>query len=172
MAFVDGNRGAGRQAIDMGCGGGADARGLLARGWRVLAIDAEPEARRLLEEATPAARRDRLEIVIGQFHEVVLPPAELVYAQFSLPFAGEHFEAAVQNALSAVTEAGAFVGQFFGVDDDWADDAGVAWVDRSWVDRTFDDFSDLDVDERDEQRPYGCDGATKRWHFFHVRARR
>jgi len=172
MAFIDGHRGAGRQAIDLGCGGGADTRLLLARGWRVLAVDAEPRAGLLLEEATPERDRDRLKIAIGQFHEVALPQADLVYAQFSLPFAGEHLDAAVENALSAVVDGGAFVGQLFGVNDDWADDAGVSWVDRPWVDRAFSDFGELDVDERDHRGPYGQHGATKRWHFFHIRARR
>ena len=172
MAFVDGHKGAGRQAVDLGCGGGSDTRLLLARGWSVLAVDAEPRAKLLLDEATPEHHRDRLDIVIGQFHDVDLPPADLVYAQFSLPFAGDHHDEAVNNALEAVVPGGAFVGQFFGANDDWADDAGVAWVDRTWVDRTFSDFTELDVDERDHRGPYGQHGATKRWHFFHVRARR
>jgi tellurite methyltransferase len=171
MSFVDGHRGAGRQAVDLGCGGGADTRLLLARGWRVFAVDAEPQARLLLEEATPEHHRNRLEVTIGQFHEVDLPSADLVYAQFSLPFAGAHFGAAVDNAVSAIVPGGAFVGQFFGENDEWADDAGVAWVDRAWVDRTFSNFAELDVDERDHRGPYGQHGATKRWHFFHVRAR-
>ena len=172
MAFVDGHKGAGRQAIDLGCGGGADTRLLLARGWRVFAVDAEPRALLLLEEATPEHHRDRLDIAIGQFHEVDLPQADLVYAQFSLPFAGGHVDESVDKALAAIVPGGAFVGQFFGANDDWADDAGVAWADRAWVDRTFSDFTELDVDERDHRGPYGTHGATKRWHFFHVRARR
>ena len=31
-------------AVDLGCGGGRDALELLRRGWRVLAVDAEPAA--------------------------------------------------------------------------------------------------------------------------------
>jgi SAM-dependent methyltransferase len=172
MAFVDGHRGAGRQAVDLGCGGGADTRLLLASGWRVFAVDAEPEALVLLEEAAPEDHRNNLRITIGQFHEVNIPPADLVYAQFSLPFAGGNFDAAIDNALAAVVSGGAFVGQFFGANDDWADDEGVAWVDRAWVERTFSVFTELDVDERDHRGPYGQHGATKRWHFFHIRARR
>jgi SAM-dependent methyltransferase len=172
MSFVDGHRGAGRQAVDLGCGGGADTRLLLARGWNVCAVDAEPRARRLLEEATPEQYRDRLDIRIGRFHEVELPKADLVYAQFSLPFAAERFDASVGNALAAVVPGGAFVGQLFAEHDDWAPDDGVSWVDRPWIDRAFSDFTELDVDERDHRGPYGTHGATKRWHFFHIRARR
>ena len=34
----------GGQAIDLGCGSGRDTIAMLRQGWRVLAIDAEPEA--------------------------------------------------------------------------------------------------------------------------------
>src|SRR6185312_10891899 len=38
----------GRSAVDLGCGDGRDTIELLRRGWRVLAIDAEPAAIALL----------------------------------------------------------------------------------------------------------------------------
>jgi hypothetical protein len=63
IEYVEGNVGAGRQAIDVGSGGGADARDLLSRGWKVCAIDSEPASRRLLEERTPPGHRDGLVIV-------------------------------------------------------------------------------------------------------------
>ena len=172
MEYVNGNIGEDRLAIDVGTGGGADARGLLSRGWRVVALDAEPASRRLLEERTPASARDRLEIVIGSFHRVVLPPADLVYAQFSLPFAGTDFEASVRNVLASVVPGGAFVGQLFGADDDWAPDPHVASVDRRWIEQTFSEFSEVEIDERDHEGSYGTRGETKHWHFFHIRARR
>ena len=44
-------------AVDLGCGGGRDALELLRRGWRVLAVDAEPAAIDLiLGRATQAPR--------------------------------------------------------------------------------------------------------------------
>jgi hypothetical protein len=172
IEYVEGNVGAGRQAIDVGAGGGADARDLLSRGWKVCAIDSEPASRRLLEERTPPGHRDRLVIVTGSFDTVVLPPADLAYAQFSLPFAGRRFEESVDNVLASVVPGGAFVGQLFGANDDWASDPHVVSVDRAWIDHRFADFSDLEIDERDHDAPYGTDSATKHWHFFHIRARR
>ena len=172
MEFVDGNRGAGRQAIDLGCGGGADTRNLLARGWQVLAVDAEPEARVALLRHTSEAYLDRLEIRIGAFDEVELPDADLVYAQFSLPFAGDRLGASTRNALAAIVPRGAFVGQFIAAEDDWAGDPNVAVVDREWVERTFGPFTTLEIDERKHHGAGGPDGTTKHWHYFHVRARR
>lgn len=172
MEFVDGNKGAGRQAIDLGCGGGADTRSLLARGWRVLAVDAEPEARTALLEHTSKAYLERLEIAIGTFDTVDLPDADLVYAQFSLPFAGDHLGASTRNALAAIVSGGAFVGQFFAAEDDWAKDPNVAVVDHAWVERIFEPFTTVEIDERKHHGAGGIDGSTKHWHYFHVRARR
>jgi len=172
VEFVDGNRGAGRLAIDVGCGGGADARDLLARGWRVIALDSSPSSRRLLEERTPDTVRDRLEIMTESFHVAELPEADLVFAQFSLPFAGEDFDASVRNVLSSVTDGGAFVGQLFGENDDWAADPNVASVDRAWIDRAFEGFSVVEVNERNHLGSYGTENDSKHWHFFHIRARR
>jgi len=138
----------------------------------VIAVDAEPDARRILELRTPDTQRDRLEIVIGQFHTVVLPPSDLVFAQFSLPFAGDDHAASVRNALSAVALGGAFVGQLFGEHDEWALDPNVASVDREWIEHAFRAFSELDIDERRYEGPYGTEKASKQWHFFHIRARR
>ena len=47
--------GRGRLAIDLGCGGGTDALELLARGWSVLAVDAEPAGLALLRARIPPA---------------------------------------------------------------------------------------------------------------------
>jgi tellurite methyltransferase len=172
MEYADGSVGAGRQAIDVGSGGGADALNMLSRGWRVFALDAEPSSRRLLEERTPLHVRDQLEISTGSFHSADLPPADLAYAQFSLPFAGADFEASIRSALASVTQGGAFVGQFFGKIDDWASDPQVASVDRAWIEKMFREFEDLDIDERELDGPYGTENGTKHWHFFHIRARR
>ncbi len=172
MEYVDGNDAKGRQAIDLGCGGGADSRALLARGWKVLAVDAEPGSERLLTAGLSPERRARLEITIGAFHEVKLVPADLVYAQFSLPFAGEHFEQSVRAALGAVTEGGAFVGQLFGTHDDWVAEEGAVVVDHLWVEKSLRDFAHVDIDERQYDAPYGTANQTRHFHFFHIRARR
>src|SRR3954470_9388364 len=57
-------------AIDLGCGDGRDIVEILRRGWRVVAVDAEPEALRRL-----AARELPGEItpVVARFEDVPLP---------------------------------------------------------------------------------------------------
>lgn len=172
MRFVDGDNGDGRLAVDLGCGGGSETRELLARGWRVFATDAGPDSKRLVTERTPLDHRLRLEHVHGKFHEVDLPQADLVYAQYSLPFADDDLEAAVDAAIGGVKPGGAFVGQLFGHNDTWAGD-GAASVDREWIEAKFREFSELEIDEQDFEGSYGGSEANqKRWHVFHIHARR
>ena len=171
MAYV-GRDGNGRLAIDLGCGGGAETRAFLAHGWRVFATDGSPSARRLIEERLEPGQEESVTVAIGQFQDVSLPTAELVYAQMSLPFAGKDFDEAVSAALDAVRPSGAFVGHFFGPNDDWIDGENTAAVDLAWIDQRFDGWDDLQVDEVDQEGPFGLEGNTKHWHYYFVMARR
>lgn len=170
LDFV-GESGEDRLVIDFGCGGGADTRWFLERGWRVHAVDVTPEAEQLILDRVRPEAASRLTIDIGTFHEVDLPPADLVYASFSLPFAGSDLDAALANGLGAVKPGGAFFGNLFGHNDTWAPDPEVASVDRDDIDRTFAAFSEVTVQEFDEDGPYGA-GDMKHWHFYIVEARR
>ena len=78
--------GAGRTAIDLGCGAGVETRALLDDGWRVLAIDGEPgtEARLL---RTIGGRHDRVTVRVENFADLTtMPPADLVYSGYALPY--------------------------------------------------------------------------------------
>ena len=57
-------------AVDLGCGAGRDALPLLAKGWRVLGIDKEPDAISALLAATPSSLRDKLETYNAPFEDV------------------------------------------------------------------------------------------------------
>lgn len=172
IEFVGRSRGDERVAIDLGCGGGAETRALLDRGWSVFATDSSPSAERILRERVSEEDVDRLTIRIGSFEVLDLPDADLVFAQMSLPFAGPRLEAATANALSAVKAGGVFAGHFFGVNDDWIDGDNTAAVDRAWITDRFASMSELVIDETDTEGPYGLEGGTKHWHYYFVLARR
>jgi hypothetical protein len=54
-----------------------------SRGWRVLAVDREPEAVKLLGARVPASLRSQLEMRVAGFEDVILPPSDLIYADWS-----------------------------------------------------------------------------------------
>ena len=62
-------------ALDLGCGAGRDTLTLLARGWRVHAIDVEQDAFARLERSVPAKERERLTWALRQFEGIDLPKA-------------------------------------------------------------------------------------------------
>lgn len=172
MEFVDGKDGHGRLAADVGCGGGAETRALLERGWRVFATDASPSAERLIRDRVDPAHRDRLTVAIGSFETIELPESDLVFAQMSLPFAGSNLDVVTEKTLGAVRTGGAFAGHFFGHNDDWIDGTRVAAVDRSWLARSFADFDEVVIAETDREGPFGLAGELKHWHFYFVLAQR
>ena len=79
--------GAGRTAVDLGCGAGVETRALLTAGWRVLALDGEPGTRDRVLATVQGLHRDRLTVDTIPFRDLfALPAADLVYAGYSLPY--------------------------------------------------------------------------------------
>jgi len=107
--------GAGRMAVDLGCGPGTDVLALLSRGWAVRAVDRDKTGLGLLRERVPAASAGRVTITCGGFADVALPPADLVHAGFSLPFCvpGD-FTAVWKGIRQACCPAGCSPGSFSG----------------------------------------------------------
>lgn len=169
IEHTDGEEGAGRLVIDLGSGAGVESRGFLNRGWNVFAMDAEPEAIAWLLTKVEGEQRERLTTAVGAFDQVDLPPADLVFAQYSLPFAeADRFDASVRAAVGAVKPGGWFYGHLFGPNDDWARE-GTTPIDKEGIDRHFSGF-ELSIDEEDADGDFT--GGTKHWHVFTVEAQR
>ena len=113
--------GAGRTAIDLGCGAGVETRALLDAGWRVLAIDGEPgtEARLL---RTIGGRHARLTVRTVNFADLNgLPPADLIYSGYALPYqTRESFDRVW--ALVRAAQTGVLAVNILGDHDAWAAD--------------------------------------------------
>jgi len=167
----------GRCAVDLGCGQGRDTLAMLARGWRVLAIDAEAEALARLAAragggvagwAVPA----RLALRQGRLEDVFLPSADLVNASFVL-FA---LRAPAQRRLfrliaAALRPGGRFAGQLLGPRDSWARRGRC----RGWArDELGPLLSGLVIDHliEEEEATTTPRGEAKRWHLWHVVARK
>ena len=123
FAAEDGPGAPARLAVDLGCGAGRDARELLRRGWRVLAVDREAAAIDAAAAATPAADRDRLEGVVSELVSFAVPPCDLVIASVSLQWlAPADYEAVLARITAALRPGGRFAGLLYGDRDESADD--------------------------------------------------
>lgn len=161
----------GRRAIDLGCGTGRDTLPLLAAGWHVIAIDAEPQAIAVLEAAVPTAWRPRLVTRIARFEQCHLPPADLVNASFSLIAIERHAVLAdlLRRIHAALTPHGRFAGQLLGPRDSWVAGRRVVGLDRPALQPLFAGFrlERLEEEEADAVTPMG---EAKHWHLWHVNA--
>ncbi|MCZ6835949.1 MAG: class I SAM-dependent methyltransferase [Planctomycetota bacterium] len=162
-------------AIDLGCGTGRDTIELLNRGWRVIAQDGESDAlKRMLarEEFADHPFAAHLETRCVAFNALKLPRCDLVNASYALPFAPpEVFDQLWRTITDSIRPGGRFAGQLFGDEDDWASIPDRTHHSRAQLDQLFTEFEmeSLDIDL------YGPHAETKypkRWHIFHIVARK
>jgi microsomal dipeptidase-like Zn-dependent dipeptidase len=156
-------------AVDVGCGSGRDTLELLRSGWRVLALDREPEA---IERVVAEADGDgRLTTEVARVEDATWPACDLVNASFSLPFcAPSRFDEVWARIVDSLRPGGRFSGQLFGDRDEWAG-TGITTVTADRVAELLRPFAveSLEEAERDGTLP---GGRAKHWHVFHVVARK
>ena len=160
------------QAIDLGCGDGAETLALLMAGWAVLAIDREPKAIELIRSRMPAQLQPRLETITSSFEEARLPPADFVYAGYSLPFCRpEYFDPLWAKIAACIEPGGRFAGQLFGIRDSWANDPEMTFLSAEQVASLFAVRFETEVlNEREEDGP--SFSGPKHWHVFDIIARK
>ena len=74
------------QAVEIGFGDGTETLALLEAGWQVLAIDPAPAAAERLRSLVRPAAAARLSVKSAPAEKIKLPPFDLLYAGYALPF--------------------------------------------------------------------------------------
>jgi SAM-dependent methyltransferase len=171
LDVLDGFGGEAHEVVDLGCGSGIDTLAMLERGWSVFAIDAEEEAIRRVRERVPSNLAPRLGTLVSRMEEVELPPADLVWASFSLFFCHpDRFDEVWRRVRGSIRPGGRFGGELLGDRDTWApeDDVSAFTIDEARA--LFEGF-ELERFEEEEEDGEACSGP-KHWHVFHAVARR
>lgn len=178
-------------AIDIACGEGRDTREMLRRGWRVLALDSDPEGvRRTLAQLDPAWRERCAvrQMIMEEIPSLLQPPPigrglgvrcsfasgtpHLINASFALPFCSpDAFPALWQWITRTLAPGGRFCGQFFGDRDEWACVRPKSHFTRA---QALELLAPFDIEHLEEVEKDGSDamGGTKHHHVFHVVARK
>jgi SAM-dependent methyltransferase len=159
-------------AIDLGCGAGSDTLELLRAGWRVLALDRQPEAIQWLISRLEPGYRDKLTTQIVSFEQAELPAADLINASYALPFCRPaSFAKCWQCLTSSIRAGGRFAGQLFGPHDSWASDPDMTFHTLAQCRDLLRDFELDYFFERDSPGQTAA-GQKKHWHVYSIVARK
>ncbi|HVB75183.1 MAG TPA: class I SAM-dependent methyltransferase [Ktedonobacteraceae bacterium] len=159
------------RALDLGCGAGRDTRYMLEQGLQVTAVDADAHAMAILATFP----QERLRAVQSSFVDFVFERYDLINAHYCLPFlARDQFYAVFGRARAALLPAGIFVGQFFGIHDEWntPERAGkMTFLTREEAMQALQGLEIVAFEEEDIDSVV-ADGSPKHWHVFHIIARK
>jgi tellurite methyltransferase len=159
------------RALDLGCGAGRDTRYLLEQGFQVTAVDADANAMAILATFP----QERLHAVQSSFGDFVFERYDLINAHFCMPFlVRELFYTVFDRVKLALNPEGIFVGQFFGVHDQWNTPERAAAMTFLTREEAMQALQGLDVIEFEEEDidSVVADGSPKHWHVFHIIARK
>jgi SAM-dependent methyltransferase len=169
--FIDLNTKVGN-AIELGCGGGRDTVYLIKNGWNVLAIDRENVESRITEKLNEEELKC-FKFLRQRFERLELEKNDLLVANFSLPFCNKNnFEVLWNKINDSILKDGYFVGNFFGVNDEWRIiKANMTFLTKDEVLELFKDFEIIIFKEIEKDMKTGLD-KMKHWHIFSVIAKK
>ncbi|MFE0464016.1 class I SAM-dependent methyltransferase [Kitasatospora sp. NPDC058965] len=164
--------GAGRTAIDLGCGLGRETDALLRAGFRTHAVDMHPDTEQTVRAHTRPADHPRLTVQAVPFGLVRgLPHAHLIYAGYSLPYAAPAELARLWALVRRTLRPGGVLAvNLFGEHDSYHGQQPGSYLTRAQVEQMLDGLEVLRLDEEDADGD--SFGGPKHWHLFDVIARR
>ena len=170
--FVDNISTTSGKAIDIGCGSGNDSVYLIKNGWSVVSIDKENVGERI-SKRLDAEEQKRFKFQQQNFNDMKLKKADLIVANYSLPFCNnEKINYVWKNIVNSIRTNGYFVGNFFGIKDSWNKaESNMTFFTKEQVLNLFDEFDIIKFNEVEKEGLTGL-GNMKHWHIFNVIAKK
>lgn len=105
--------------VELGCGAGNDTIYLIKNGWNVIAIDREDVKTRITKRLNKEQLK-KFKFQRQNFETIKLQKNNLIVANYCLPFCNkDYFEKLWKKIISSIDTEGYFVGNFFGLNDEW-----------------------------------------------------
>jgi len=161
-----------QSALDLGAGQLKDTKFLLAQNFlHVDVVDNEPGVEGVVKDLND----ERIKTTITTFDEFDYKDDayDVVNAQYALPFASpDVFEKVMSGVKRSLKRNGIFVGQFFGVRDEWnTPGKEMTFHSEEEARATFSDMELISFEEV-ERDSRTASGEPKHWHFFNIVAKK
>ncbi|HRH22150.1 MAG TPA: class I SAM-dependent methyltransferase [bacterium] len=155
------------RALDLGAGALTDSKYLLSLGFEVVAVDQEKFSDQIDD--------DKFSFMQSSYQNYEFPEDsfDLINAQFSLPFNGKDgFEILWQKIILALKQDGLFVGQFFGLNDEWnTAESKLIFHSKEQVEVMLSGLEILKLVEIERDGKLAS-GEPKHWHLFNIIVRK
>lgn len=158
------------KAIDIGAGSLKDSKYLLNEGFKVTAIDSNPD----IKEIASSFDNEKLHAHNSSFEEFDFPENEydIASAMFALPFIKpKKFDSVFLKIKNSVKSGGIFCGQFFGINDTWSTNPVMTFHTKEQILNLLEGFEIIKFEEV-EKNGVAIIGGMKHWHFFNVICRK
>lgn len=159
-----------RHAIDIGGGALKNTRYLLQEGFEVTVVDSSS----LMKQEADTIDSDKLHPYTSTFETFTFEANkyDIAVAMSSLPFiAPKDFNEVWQSIKHSLAPQGIFCGNFFGINDDWANNTEMTFHRKAQVEQLLSDFTIHSFEEVDQDATT-ADGTPKHWHLFNVIAQK
>jgi tellurite methyltransferase len=159
-----------KEALDLGCGAGRDARYLLDHGFHVTAVDIAPEAAEYINKLEPS---ENIKFVNSGFIDFDYQQYDLVNARYTLPFnSAADIPQVINKIIGSLNPNGIFVGQLFGPNDEWnTPDHKMNFHTIDDVRRLFSTVEIIELTELEKEDNL-ADGTMKHWHVYDIIVRK
>ena len=158
--------------IDLGCGAGRDSKFLIKNGWKVIAIDKE-DTEKMIRSSLQEEEQNYLEFIKQDFeNNIILQSCNLLVANSSLSFCNrKNFDYLWNKIVNSISKDGYFVGNFFGINDSWANRPNMVFFTKEEVIKLFSSFEIINFKEVAKNGKTAL-GVEKHWHVFNVIAKK
>ncbi len=158
--------------IDLGCGAGRDSIFLIKNGWKVIAIDKE-DTEKMIRSSLQEEEQNYLKFIKQDFeNNIILQSCNLLVANSSLSFCNrKNFDDLWNKIVDSISKDGYFVGNFFGINDSWANRPNMAFFTKEEVIKLFSSFKIINFKEVAKNGKTAL-GIKKHWHIFNVIAKK